>query len=145
MKRRLLLLAVVPILWAALAFADDLEEIRRLGDESTVATWTGDADWFEKNLADDYVLITPGGTLRSKADMIRELATTGMKMEPFEPREVQIRLYGDAAIVTGRMLQRYLLGGVRYASDLRYTSVYAKRKGKWLLVSGHLSYVAQKR
>ena len=126
-------------------YADDGDEIRRLDSEITVATWTGDAEWFEKNVADEYVLITPGGSRRTKADIIRELSTTGMKMEPYEPTEVEVRMYGEAAVVTGRMLQRFVLGGIRYANDFRYTDVYAKRKGKWLLVSAHLSSVPARR
>ncbi|MGN6182958.1 MAG: nuclear transport factor 2 family protein [Thermoanaerobaculia bacterium] len=145
MKARFPLLAIALVLFSRYALADDAEEVRRLDEEITVATWTGDAEWFEKNLSDDYVLITPSGTRRSKADVIRELATTGMKMEPYDPREVQIRIYGDAAVVTGRMTQRFTLGGIRYANDLRYTDVYVKKKGKWWLVSAHTSTVAQRR
>lgn len=144
MKPRLPLI-VIAVLLAGAAGADSLDEVRRLDSEISVATWTGDAMWFEENLAEDYVLITPGGSMRTKRDVIRELATPGLKMEPFEPREVNVRLYGDAAVVTGRMLQRFTLGGVRYANDLRYTDVYVKRKGKWMLVSGHTSMVAPRR
>jgi hypothetical protein len=139
------LAAVAVVLIATAAFADDAEEIKRLDKEITVATWTGDAVWFEGNLSDDYVLVTPTGGTRSKRDVVRELATPGMQMEPYEPREVTVRLYGDAAVVTGRVLQRYTLGGIRFANDLRYTDVYVKRKGRWLLVSGHISSVAVKR
>ncbi|HET8796849.1 MAG TPA: nuclear transport factor 2 family protein [Thermoanaerobaculia bacterium] len=145
MKPRLLLLPLALLLVAGALAADDAEEIRRLDEEITVATWTGDAVWFEKNLADDYLLITPSGSLRTKADVIRELATSGMKMEPYESREVQIRLYGDAAVATGRMLQRFTLGGIRYANDLRYTDVWVKRKGRWQLASAHMSSIAARR
>ena len=113
--------------------------------ELSVATWTGDPLWFEKNLTDDYMLITPNGTVRSKRDVVSELATPGMKMDPFDTIEVQIRIYGDSAAVTGRMLQRYTLGRVRYANDLRYTDMYVRKKGRWLLVSGHASNVALRR
>ena len=132
-------------LWAGAAHADHLEEIQRLDREISVATWAGDAVWFEENLADEYVLITPSGATRTKRDVIRELSITGLKMEPFEPTEVQVRLYGDAAVVTGRMLQRFTFGGARYANDLRYTDVYVRRKSRWLLVSAHTSNVAVRR
>lgn len=125
--------------------ADDYEELRRLDGEITVATWTGDAIWFEENLADDYVLVTPTGVRKTKRDVIRELSTTGMKMEPFESTEVQIRVYDAAAVITGRMLQSFTLGGKRYANDLRYTDVYVKRKGRWMLVSAHVSSVATRK
>jgi ketosteroid isomerase-like protein len=139
------LAALAVALLATAAFADDAEEIRRLDKEITVATWTGDAVWFEENLSDDYVLVTPTGGTHTKRDVVRELATPGMQMEPYEPREVTVRMYGEAAVVTGRVLQRYTLGGIRFANDLRYTDVYVKRKGRWLLVSGHISSVAVKR
>ena len=146
MKPRLpLIVAVAATLIAASAHADALDEIRRLDSEISVATWTGDAVWFEENLSEDYMLITPGGSMRSKRDVIRELATPGLKMEPYEPHDVQVRLYGDAAVVTGRMVQRFTLGGIRYANDLRYTDVYVRKKGRWLLVSGHTSLVSPRR
>lgn len=137
-----LVLTAVPLVPA---FADDLEDVRRLDREITVATWTGDPVWFEENLAEEYLVVTPNGALKNKRDVIRELSTPGLKMEPFEPVEVQVRLYGDSAVVTGRMLQRFSLGGIRYASDLRYTDVYVKRRGRWLIVSAHASAVAVKR
>ena len=142
--RRSPLLALLFLL-ALTANADDLEEVRRLDHEITVATWTADPVWFEENLADDYMLVTPNGTKRTKRDVINELATPGLKMEPYDPTDVQIRLYGDAAVITGRILQRYTLAGIRFANDLRYTDVYVKRKGRWLLVSGHTSSVAVRR
>jgi hypothetical protein len=140
-----LTLAAAALLLATAAYADDLESVTRLDREISVATWTADAVWFEENLADEYVLITPTGGTKTKRDVIRELATPGMKMEPFEPFDVQVRMYGDAAVVTGRMRQRFVLGGIRYANDLRYTDVYVKRKGRWQLVSAHASTVALKR
>ena len=143
MKSLTLVAAVLLVVSAA--YADDLESVTRLDREICVATWTADAVWFEENLADEYVLIAPTGVMKGKREVIRELATPGMKMEPYEPFDVQVRMYGDAAVVTGRMRQRFVLGGIRYANDLRYTDVYVKRKGRWQLVSAHASTVALKR
>jgi hypothetical protein len=138
------------LLAAALAIAftlqaDEVEQLRRLNKELSVATWTGDALWFEKNLDDDYVLITSKGTMYTKADVVSELATPGMKMDPFDAFELQVRIYGDSAVVNGRRLQHFTVGRARYANDLRYTDVYVKRKGRWLLVSEHVSNMAGRR
>ena len=137
MKARLLLLAVL----ASTAYGDPLEDIQRLDREVSVATWTGDAVWFEENLADEYVLITPSGEIRTKRDVIRGLVSPGLKMEPYEPTEVQVRIYGDAAVATGRIQQTFTLGRTRYRNDLRYTDVYVRRKSRWLLVSAHTSAI----
>jgi len=145
MRPRVPFLALALFLAAVAAVADDGEEIRRLDREIGVATWTGDTVWFEENLAEDYLLITPNGVTKNKRDVIRDLATPGIKMDPYEPTEVHVRLYNDAAIVTGRMLQRFTLAGIRYANDLRYTDVYVKRKGKWSLVTAHVSAVRVRR
>lgn len=139
------LAALTAVLLGTSVYADDAEEVKRLDKEITVATWTGDAVWFEENVADEYVLVTPTGATRTKREIIRELATPGMQMEPYEPREVLVRMYAETALITGRVLQRYTLGGIRYAHDLRYTNVYVKKKGRWYLVSGHISAVAVKR
>jgi hypothetical protein len=144
MTPRLPLLSCVVLLIALTAFADDAEELRRLDKELTVATWTGDALWFEQNLSDDYLLITPAGAVRTKRDVVSELATPGLKMEPFDATEVQVRIHGDAAVVNGRMSQRFSLGRTRYTNDLRYTDVWVKKKGRWLLVSGHASNVPRR-
>jgi hypothetical protein len=141
-RRWKLLLALAVLIVAPATAADDLDDIVRLNREITVATWTGDAVWFEENISDDYVLVTPSGVPYTKRDVIREVSTPGLKMNPYEPVEVQIRLYGDTAIVVGRIMQRFTIGRVRYANDLRYTSIYAKRRGRWLLVGGHTSNVA---
>ena len=141
--RPLLLLAALAI--AFTLRADDVDELRRLDKELSVATWTGDALWFEKNLDEDYVLITPNGATRTKDDVVSELATPGMKMDPFDAFELQVRVYGDSAVVNGRRLQHFTLGRGRYAYDLRYTDVYVKRKGRWMLVSEHTSNMAERR
>ena len=140
---RLILMAVC--LLAGRAFADPAEEVRRLDAEAAVATWTGDAEWFDNHLAEDYQLITPSGSLRSKREVIRDLGAPGLRMEPYEPFDVMVRVYGDAAVVTGRMLQRFTLGDVQYVNDLRYTSMYVKKKSRWLLVSAHASLMSPRR
>ena len=136
-----LTVAATMFLAASVALADDAETVLRLDREIGVATWTADQMWFEENLAEDYILITPAGAIKSKRDILRELSIPGMRMEPFETSEVQLRMYGETAVVTGRMRQKFVLGGHRYTNDVRYTDVYVKRKGRWLLVSAHASTV----
>ena len=138
MRFRILLAA---LLLAGVARADALDDIVRLNREISVATWTGDSVWFEENLADDYVLVTPSGEKQTKRDVMHGLVRPGLKMEPYETTEVQVRVYGDAAIVTGRMQQSFSLGRARYKNDLRYTHMYVKRKGRWVMASAHISAV----
>ena len=138
------LLAITLAIAPVLLHAGDVEELHRLDREIAVATWAGDAVWFEENLASDFVLITTGGALRTKREFIRELSVPGIKIEPYEPQDVQVRIYGDTSVVTGRVTQRFVLNEVTYSNDLRYTNVYVKRKSRWLLVSSHASLVKRR-
>lgn len=145
MTRALILFAALALAGVVGAADDESGEIRRLDREINVATWTGDAVWFAENLTEDFTMITPSGSIRTRRDVIRELSTPGLKMDPYESTEVQIRMYEGAAIVTGRILQRFVLGSARYANDLRYTDAWVKRKGRWMLAGSHISAVAVRR
>lgn len=144
MNRPAVLVPLLAVL-AAAAFAQDTDAILKLDRDNAVATWTGDARWFEENLADDFAQITVHGKVRTKRDVVQEMAGPGFAMEPYEPTEVQVRMYGETAVVTGRVVQRFARGGMRYEVDARYTDVYVRRRGRWLLVSAHASPVARSR
>jgi hypothetical protein len=137
MRFRILLTALLSLAGAARAAAPD--EIARLNRELSVATWTGDAQWFEKNLADDYVLVTPNGEKKTKADILRGVVRPGLRIEPYETTEVEIRIYGQAAVVIGRMQQTFSISRTRYKNDLRYTHTYVKRRNRWIIASAHTS------
>lgn len=139
MKR--LALPLLVLAFATIAHAGDEAAIRELDHANTVATWTGDARWFEENLADDFVIVTANGKVKTKREVVHEFAAPGFSMEPYEPTEVNVRMYGDVAIVTGRVYQRFTRGGIRYEVDARYTDVYTKRRGRWVLVTAHASPV----
>lgn len=145
MKRPMLILSFVSLCSAVAAFAGDEDAIRKLDHENTVATWTADRRWFDRNLADDFVLVTVTGTVKTKTDILTDLAAPDFSMDPYEPAEVQVRVYGDTGIVTGRVFQRFRRHGKLYEVDARYTDVYARRKGRWVLVTGHASSVMKPR
>lgn len=135
----LLLLAALPML------ADDLADLRRLDRELVVATYTKDASWFTKHMSDDYVLITSSGKLKPRADLVRELGTPGLEFQPYEPAEVNVRLFGDTAVITGRIVQKYTYNGDRVEADLRYTDVWVKSPEGWKNVAGQASAVSIKK
>jgi Domain of unknown function (DUF4440) len=53
-----------------------------------------------------------------------------------EARDVKIRIMGDVAIIHARTT--YAMPDGRAASG-RYTDVWARRKGRWLAVSAHVT------
>ncbi|HET7437848.1 MAG TPA: nuclear transport factor 2 family protein [Thermoanaerobaculia bacterium] len=142
MSARALVLLLV-VLSAASAFAREEPAVRELDHDMAVATWTADTVWFRENLADDFSLIGANGVVKKKADVIRELVNPAQRMLPYESFDIVVRVYGDAAVVTGRFVQRIDAGVRRLESDVRYTHLWIKRSGKWLLVASQQTNVKE--
>jgi ketosteroid isomerase-like protein len=136
------MIAMLSLLLALPALADDVADLRRLDRELVVATYTKDAAWFTKNMSDDYVLITSSGKVKPRAALITELGTPGLEMQPYEPAEVNVRLFGDTAVITGRIVQKYTYKDDRVEADIRYTDVWVRSAGAWKNVAGHASAVS---
>jgi ketosteroid isomerase-like protein len=92
-----------------------------------------DASWFERNLASDYSGISSRtAKLSDKAEEIANFKSDKSVYESAEPTELNIRVEGNAAYVTGV----YRLKGrdeknQPFDRRIRYTDVYIKRDGRW--------------
>ena len=84
---------------------------------------------FKRILSDDYTFIGVNGGVLAKSNYLEE-----PEDNPFvslKPDDVRLRVYGDTAVTTGRMVVE-LKGHIE---NVRYTNVYARRHRKWLLAS----------
>jgi ketosteroid isomerase-like protein len=93
-----------------------------------------------KIIADDFLGTGPMGTIVSKQDVIpREGTPAQAQGLRINGQDLNARVFGDTAIVTGR--------GVPKASapegrpDIRFTLVFVKRAESWQMVAGHLSAI----
>ena len=66
------------------------------------------------------------------------------KIMSIDNDEVMVRVYGDAAVVTGRSTtKRAGQGGEVMTRQVRFTRVYAKGKDRWQVVSAHNTLIRQ--
>ena len=87
-------------------------------------------------LADDFLLIDVlRGTEVSKTALLAALGGGQVRFEAIEPAEARVRLYGDAAVVTGRTEMRMRIGEDSATIRSRYTHVYVRQGGSWRFVS----------
>lgn len=115
---------------------NDAGQLLYLEMEWSDADKKGDVAWFERNFADDfYAIDTMTGKLTTKA---AELATIRNRKEVFESAvatDMQVRVEGNTGIVTGVY---HLKGrdekGQPMDRRIRYTDVYVKRDGRWLVL-----------
>ena len=57
-----------------------------------------------------------------------------MKFVRYETSELSTRVFGDTAIVTGRLLRTRKMNERELQDDWRFSKVYVRRAGEWRVV-----------
>jgi len=99
------------------------------------ALMKGDAGFFDRTTAGDYTMITSSGELRNKARAMGDLKSGVAKFQSADVDELEVRVYGDTAVVTGRHTQKAQSAGNDISGQYRFTRVYVKQKGQWKAVA----------
>ncbi len=121
--------------------ADDRvkQDLTRIAEEWATAERSGDTAFMERTLADDFMAIGPRGFVLTKEQWLQRFTSGSLKYEYLEWDEVNVRSYGDAALVTGRERQKVDYQGQGMESDLRTMLVWIKDDGRWLLANAQMS------
>jgi len=96
---------------------------------------TSDVRRFDEILADDFLCSNPDGSLVDRKAFLAQTAVP-VKITGLEAQDVDIRLMGDFAIIHARTTYRLPDGR---PGGGRYTDVWARRGGRWLCVSAHVT------
>ncbi|MGB9072701.1 MAG: nuclear transport factor 2 family protein [Terriglobales bacterium] len=107
------------------------QQIKTLHDQGREAALKGDASFFEKRLANTYFGIGGNGRLRTKADVLQDLKSGGIKYESIDERDVKINTYGDTVVLNSIASVKLTMNGKPVNGDYRATFVYVKHGGKW--------------
>jgi ketosteroid isomerase-like protein len=116
----------------------DREQLLRLNGDYIDSVKTSNVDRFREILADDFLCSLPDGRVLDRAEFLDHTArSTGLAA--LDTEDVRVRIMGesgDMAIVHARttFAQR---DGTKGSG--RYTDVWARRNGRWLAVSAHVT------
>jgi ketosteroid isomerase-like protein len=131
---------------APTAQANENDEVRVLFDlESKMAqAWVQrDARTLERILADDYTLAGTGEALVGKGECLAGIVNPEFRTTAAIVADLRIRVYGDAAVVTGRATYR---GSSkergRYVRRFRFTDTFVRQGSTWKCVATHASGLA---
>jgi ketosteroid isomerase-like protein len=94
-----------------------------------------DVTRFDQILAPEFYCSNPDRSLVDRAGFLKQTAIP-VTISHLEAHDVMIRIMGDFAIIHART--RYHTADGREDGG-RYTDVWAKRDGKWLAVSAHVT------
>ena len=95
-------------------------------------------------LADDYTLGGTGDSLIKKEQYVAGLDNPDFRTTSAIVDELRIRVYDNAAVVTGRTVYRgWSKKGGKYVHRFRFTDTFIRRDGAWKCVATHASGLAR--
>ena len=121
----------------------DVKELIRLESVWNEAHQKGDASALEKLWGDDLEVTVPKMPVMSKPDVLGFARSGRMKFQRYQTSDLKVRVYGDAAVVSGRLQRTRTLNDKMVNDDWRFTKLYIRREGRWQVVAFHASEAAQ--
>lgn len=122
-------LAAVP-----LAAASE-KEILEAQDRRFAAMIAGDAAALAPLLADELTYTHSNGRVETREQFLESIRSKGLQYRSIEPADMAVRVYGAAAVVTGRAAMKVTSNGQDLAMEVRFTAVHVRREGGWLLAA----------
>jgi ketosteroid isomerase-like protein len=121
----------------------DKQELERLEKVWNEAHEHADADVLQSLWADDLEVDVPKMPVMRKTEVMAFARSGRMKFLRYATSDINIRVYGDAAVVTGRLQRTRTLNGLELSDDWRFTKVYTRHAQMWRVVSFHASEAAK--
>ncbi|MBI5068396.1 MAG: nuclear transport factor 2 family protein [Deltaproteobacteria bacterium] len=126
-------------------------------DAALVAQLTAQADrWdraivrkdraaIEANMAEDFRQIDGAAGVETGRSFVDGLMDPALRIDPYQVEELEVRLYGDVALLSGRTRMTGSYQGKPFESHYRYIDVYVRRGGAWKIVSVQITRVPEPR
>ncbi|MEO8102499.1 MAG: nuclear transport factor 2 family protein [Betaproteobacteria bacterium] len=148
-SRRSLLLVLLLPLAACVALptpapgdaARTVAELTRQADAWDKAIVRKDRAAIEANMAEDFRQIDGDANVETRASFVEGLLSPRLRIDPYTVEDFEVRLYGDVALLSGRTRMTGNYDDKAFQSHYRYIDIYARRDGKWRIVSVQISRV----
>jgi ketosteroid isomerase-like protein len=129
----LCLLAGTSMRAASASVDDDLKTVSALDKQYQAAVKRNDAATMARILADDFILVTGSGKTYTKDDMLED-ARQGDVYEKNDEEFQTVRVWGDTAVVTAKLWEKYTSNGKSYDHKLWFSDTYVRTPAGWKYV-----------
>jgi ketosteroid isomerase-like protein len=120
------------------------QELIKLENEWADAWVKSDVAFFERIMSDDYTFTSPWSGVVNKADFLAFMKSGDRVFASYMLADMKVRVYGEAAVVTGRNALKETYKGEDVSSQNRWTHTWVNFAGRWQCVAAHSSRIAQK-
>lgn len=110
--------------------------VQKLTTDLGAALAAGNADQLDGLLSDGYLHINDNGQLVTKPDLIAGVRNGSVRFNSVNIQEVNIRVYGDTAVVNATFMGTNTANGTHSNIEDRVTLVAARDGDSWKFVSG---------
>ncbi len=110
-------------------------EVERVEHARLAAILKGDFDAVEKFIADDFIATYTNGAVVNRAEYLDRQRSGRRRLTSADHDDVRVKVYGDAAVITGRFTGKVMVDGKEQAFLTRYIHVYVKEHGQWWMVA----------
>lgn len=120
---------------------DIKRELVQLGNAWAAAMVANNADRIGNFMGNEWVIVSERG-VSSKEHFLSFVSSGQLTHSSFEMvGEPRIKIYGDTAVLTGRVQNTAQFGGQTFEADEWTSDVFVRRNGKWLCVLSHITPV----
>lgn len=127
----------IPQAVAAHEQTPDEKAVRAVLQEWLDALLHGDMKELERIIAPDYTITVSGGRVMNRDEDLEVVKNGRVRFLAATVDSVQVRMFGEAAVVTGIGRYTVTVGDKTSSLRERFTDVYAKREGRWQPVASH--------
>jgi ketosteroid isomerase-like protein len=110
---------------------DDERAVAELDTEYQKAVKDNDAETIDRIVAADFVLVTGGGAIFRKADLLNDARSKSSVYEHQEDSNRTVRVYGDSAVVTALLWVKGTSSGGAFEYKLWFSDVYLRTRRGW--------------
>lgn len=105
------------------------------------ATFRNDIQMLGKLVAEDYLLVNSDSTAQDKQSYLADFALPGFRLDPYVIEAPVLKIWGDTALIAGRLHLTWTQDGKRNERLVRIAHVWAKDDGQWRLTYTQLTRV----
>lgn len=122
---------------------NDEQAIRNLLQEWIDALVKNDSVVRRRMMSDDFTLTAYDGRVISKAQILEAAQSSSYRIEAVKPEELQVRVYGNAAVLNGRMALTERVNGKSVTNRIQVTQTWVKRDGRWQAVAEQATRIVE--
>jgi ketosteroid isomerase-like protein len=115
------------------------EAILALESRWNQAHLKGDVEVLDSLWAPEITVVVPEMPPFKKADLLKLWRSMKVSFTRYETTEMHVQVFGNTAVVTGRLERSRDFGGQVRSEDWLYTKTYALIDGQWKVVAYHAS------